>query len=142
MNSVKEIALCFCATAVFCAGISILNGKVLEKSGRYIMALIILCSIIGSVSAAKWEPGFLPQNVIESGENKTANAIGEHSAEYIVGNLLKENEITFEKITATVSKNAENGIVISEIEINGVSNPEKAREILRKTGIDCSVVFK
>ncbi len=140
MNSVKEIALCFCATAVFCAGVSVLSGKALEKSGRYIIALILLCSVIGTVSTANLSIDLLPQNTGEQ-ESISAAAISGFAAEYLIANLLSENQITFEKITATVSKNQDGGIVISEIEIKGATNPEKIRALLLGVGIDCGVIF-
>lgn len=141
MDSVRQIALSFCASAVFCAGVGVLNGKVLEKSGRYIIALILLCSVIGTLASADFSLGFLPENVPALGQSETAEDLSGYSAEYLIASLLKEKGISFEKISANVTKNEGGSIVISEITVFGADNPEAVKETLDACGIDCGVNF-
>lgn len=141
MNSVKEIALSFCASAVFCAGVGVLNGKVLQKSGRYIIALILLCSVIGTIASADFSLGVLPENVPALEQSETAEDLSGYSAEYLIASLLKEKGISFEKISAKVTKNEGGSIVISEITVIGAENPEAVKKTLDECGIDCGVSF-
>lgn len=140
MNGIREIALSFCASAVFCAGAGLIKGGVLEKSGRYIIALVMLCSIVSVIAGADFSFS-LPNINSASAEAQNVEEISGFAAEQLVGLYLSEKGAEFEKITATVTKNDENGIVISELLIEGATSPEEVERILIEAGIDCRVVF-
>jgi hypothetical protein len=141
VDSVKEIALTFCAAAVLLSGISLLGTSALEKSKRYIITLIMLCSVIGSVANAEFDFSLPDTDVFTASGEETAENISAYQAEYIVADLLKKEKIKYEKVTAKANKNQDGSIVINEITISGAEEREKILSVLRKTGIDCRVVF-
>lgn len=142
MNTIKEIALSFCASAIFCAGIGVLGGSALQKSGRYIIALIMLCSVVGTVAAADFELSFLPEASVSESEPNLSEDLSGYAAEQLVAGILREKGIDFQKITAEVTKNREGGIVINKLLISGAEDEKRVRDILGEIGIDCVVTFE
>lgn len=141
MESIRDIALTFCATSVFTAALTLLNGKVLEKSGRYIIALIMLCSVIGSLQKADFRLD-LPESTPASEETVQEISLSEYQAGYLVGQILKKSSVNFTNISAKATKNEDGSIVINEIVIEGVKDMESAASVLSASGIDCRVIFR
>ncbi len=141
MDSVREIALTFCSTAVFTSALCLINGKALEKSGRYIISLILICSVIGAVAKGDFEFSLPSAEAVTQGAD-TAEAICKYQAEYLVAEVLKENEIVFQNISAKATKNEDGSIIINEIEVEGVQEQEKTLKTLEEQGIDCRVIFR
>lgn len=142
MNTVKEIALSFCASAIFCAGIGVLGGDSLRKSGRYIVALIMLCSVVGAIASADIDLSFFSKTTASESEATSTEELSGYAAEQLISAFLKEKGIVFEKITAEATKNNEDGIVINKLVISGAREEEKIRGLLGEIGIDCVVTFE
>lgn len=142
MNTVKEIALSFCASAIFCAGIGVLGGDSLRKSGRYIVALIMLCSVVGAIASADIDLSFFSKTEASESEAASTEELSGYAAEQLISVFLKEKGIVFEKITAEATKNDEDGIVINKLVISGAREEEKIRGLLGEIGIDCVVTFE
>jgi hypothetical protein len=142
MNTVKEIALSFCASAIFCAGIGVLGGDSLRKSGRYIVALIMLCSVVGAIASADIDLSFFSKTKASESEAASTEELSGYAAEQLISVFLKEKGIVFEKITAEATKNDEDGIVINKLVISGAREEEKIRGLLGEIGIDCVVTFE
>lgn len=141
MNSIREIALTFCAAAVFTAALGMLNGRALQKSGRYIIALILLCSVIGAVA----NQGFSFDFAVETStakQNTAQISLCEYQAEILIGEILQKGGIGFQNITANATKSGDGSIIINEIEIETDDPQNKALEVLTEQGIDCKVVFR
>lgn len=137
MDSVKEIAMTFCAAAVMTAAIGLLGGNRLEKSVRYIIALTLICSVI-SVAVNKDFKFFISSTPNDTPSYNT-DSLYEYQAEYLIGDILGQRDIQFENITAKATKKEDGSIVINEIEISGCKQSQSAIEILRGIGIDCNI---
>lgn len=141
MDTVRDIAITFCASAVFTAAISLLHGRALEKSGRYIIALVLLCSVISAVAKGDFDFS-LPTAASAAQEYKGVSDLCEYQAEYIISNILKDNGIMYKNITAKATKNEDGSIIINEIQIEGVKEENSVRQVLTEQGIDCRVVIR
>ncbi len=140
MDTVREIAITFCAAAVFAAALSLLHGRALEKSGRYIIALILLCSVIGAIAKGDFNLSMPAFNSQEE-ESSAVTDICEYQAEYLVAGVLREKGVTFENILAKATKNEDGSIIINEIEVVGTTE-EQVIKALRTKGIDCRVICR
>lgn len=140
MGTVKEIALVFCATAVLLSGVSLLGSGALEKSKRYIIALVLLCSVLGSVVGADFDFTLPDLTNTEASANLSEN-MSAYQTEYLVAQLLNDAKIKYQKITAKANKNQDGSIIITEITVSGVEDEERAREAILSVGIDCRVAF-
>jgi hypothetical protein len=140
MDSIREIAFTFCTAAVFCAALSLVNGKSLEKSGRYIIALVLLCSVIGAISKGKVDIA-LPSISYGGIEYRGEEAVCQYQAEYIIKNLFDKKGVLYENISAKATKTQDGSIIINEIRIDGGKDKDKINEVLANEGIDCRVVF-
>lgn len=140
MGTVKEIALVFCATAVMLSGVSLLGSGALEKSKRYIIALVLLCSVLGSVVGADFDFTLPDLPNTEASANLSEN-MSAYQTEYLVAQLLNDAKIKYQKITAKANKNQDGSIIITEITVSGVEDEERARETILSVGIDCRVAF-
>lgn len=141
MDSVREIALTFCAAAVFTSALSLIYGKTLEKSGRYIIALILICSVIGAVAKGDFDFS-LPSNETALEESEAVAAMCEYQAEYLIADILRESGIAFENISAKATKKEDGSIIINEIELEGAGDEEQTLQALEAQGIDCRVIFR
>lgn len=140
MDKIREIALCFAGTAVFCSAAGLLCGNLLQKSSRYIIALVMLCSIVSAVFSGGFSfAAALPQ--AEEAPVYEELSLYEYQAEYLVGQLLSDEGIIYLDIRASANKTADGSIIISEIILSGVSDSSAARDILQKEGIDCRLSF-
>ncbi len=141
MDSVKEIVLTFCATTVFLAVINTLGGSSLEKSKRYIIALVMLCAILGSVAGARFDFSLPDHFESEIAISDSAEEFSVYQAEYLISELLRKSDLKFEKVLAKATKTEENSIVINEITLIGAEDKEGVLSELKKAGIDCRVIF-
>lgn len=141
MDSVREIALIFCSVSVLTAALSLLSGNALNKSMKYITALILLCSVVGGISETVFDLDF---NIDVSAETSTGTALSlsEYQAEVLIEQILKESTVEFSNISARATKMEDGGIIISEVTIKGVDNRDAAKTALEERGIDCMVIFE
>ena len=137
MNTVKEIAITFCAAAIITAAVSLIGATSLGGSLRYILSLGLICTVL-SVAVRGDFTFFYPtsQSVVAE---YNSNALYEKYAENIVGQILSKNGIPFKKIAAKATKNEDNSISINEIEIYGCEKSQEAKQALLDQKIDCSV---
>ena len=141
MNGIREIALSFCASAVFCAGAGMLGGGAIQKSGRYIFALIMLCSVVAAIASADINFDFFEHGQYEAAENASTEELSGFAAESLVADFLDKRGLKYEKIEAKVTKNGDGDIIINELKISGAQSPSAVEEALMDVGIDCRVVF-
>ncbi len=141
MDSVRELAVVFCAVSVLSGAIGILTGGAMEKSAGYILSLIFLASVITALAGADFN---LEIKVEQSAAASTKNeeAMSEYQAEYICAALLREKNIAFEKITATATKTEDGSIIINEIAIKGTDGGEEAVKAVRDCGICEKVILE
>lgn len=139
MEGVRQVTVIFCGAAVMAAALRLLCGNRLEKSGRYIIALIMLSAIITSVAGARIN--FSLPDIEASAPADAAVSLSEYQAERLVDALLKENNVTYGKIMAIATKSEGGGIIISEIRIEGAGEKDKILSVIRSAGIECAVVF-
>ena len=137
MNSVKEIAITFCAAAIITAAVSLIGTNSLAGSLRYVLALGLICSVL-SVAVNGDFTFFYPADKVEA-EQYSSNALYEKQAEIMVGEILEQNDISFKKITAKATKTEDGSIIINEIEISGCQKGPEAKEILIGKQIDCKI---
>ena len=132
MDSVRELAIVFCAVSVLTGAIGILSGGALEKSAGYILSLIFLASLVTALAGADFNIEIKAEEAI--GENaEYEEALSEYQAEYLAAALLSEKELPFEKITASATKTEDGSIIISEIVILGGN--EAAAKAVKESGI-------
>lgn len=141
LDSVKEIALIFCSAAVLSAAVGLLSGKALQKSMKYITALIMLCALLGGITGTVFDFNF---NISRFGEvsSDTAFSLSEYQAAFLVEEILSEKGIGFRNISAKATKTEDGGIIISEVRIKGADDEQSACAALEENGIDCRVVFE
>lgn len=141
MEHIRNIAIAFCAAAIFTGAVGLLSGRTLEKSIRYITALILLCTVLTSIVGADWN---LEVNSPDTKvpKTETLEALSIYEAEYLITELLRQHTVNFEKITVTSTKTEDDCIIINEIAIKGADDRKKTESALKSAGIDCRVVFK
>lgn len=141
MSTVKELAIFFCAVSVMCGAFNLLAGKTLEKSFKYILALIFLSVMVSAI--ANLDINFsIKTNANAIKENQNVIAMSSYQAEYLIGEALSKTNIKYSKISAKANKEEDNGIVINEIIISGASDVELARSVILDLGICETVKFE
>ncbi len=134
MDSIKELATVFCAVCLLSGGLGLLVGGKLRKSAGYILSLILLLSVVGAL--AKTDLDFNIEQKTEAALSEGyEEAMSEYQAEYIAGTLLREAQISYEKVSASANKNPDGGIIINEIIIKGASNTAEAARIIKQSGL-------
>lgn len=141
MTTVKELAIFFCAASVMCGAFGLLAGKTLEKSFKYILALVFLSVMVSAVTNFNFSFK-MPVSASNETQNETALNLSSYQAEYLTGVLLNENGIIFSGVEAFANKVEDGGIVISKINIYGATETEKARQIILDSGICETVNFE
>ena len=137
MNTIKDVAFTFCVTAVVAAAVGMLCGNRLEKSMRYIISLMLICSVLSVVVGKQLK--FFSNDDSRDAVSYDMKPLYEYQAEYLVADMLKKAGIECENIKANATKQENDSIVINELELIGCKNPEKAIKLLRETGIDCDI---
>lgn len=141
MDSVRELAIVFSAVAVLTGAIGILTGGALEKSAGYILSLIFLASVISAFAGGNFNIELkMEQAISENTDNE--ERISEYQAEYICAEILKEQGITFEKITASANKTEDGSIIISEIRIKGAGESNDAVKAVEESGLCKKVILE
>ena len=141
MSGVKEIVTFFCAVSVMCGAFNLLSGKTLDKSFKYILALIFLCVIVSSFTKADFK-FTLPKSVTAANTDNNVIAMSNYQAEYIIGELLEENNIKYTKISCSANKLEDGGIVINEIVLSGVTEKEEAKALILNLKVTKTVKFE
>ena len=141
MSTIKELVTCFCAVSVMCGAFNLLAGKTLEKSFKYVLALIFLCVIVSSITKIDINFNFkkAKETLLES---QGVIDMSEYQAEYIIGELLNKNNIKYTEILATAYKLSDGSIVINEIKLIGVDNIPKAEELILNSNVTKTVKFE
>lgn len=143
MESVKEIAVIFCAVCVAAGGFQLMSSGALEKSAGYILSLILLTTLITAVSGADIKLDFSGTGEAVSEETVAgAEAISEYQAEYICAKLLEEKGIEYEKISAEATKTEDGSIIINKITIKGADKSSQAAEAVISSGLTDTVEMK
>lgn len=141
MSTVKELAIFFCAASVMCGAFNLLAGKTLEKSFKYVLALIFLSVMVSAI--ANLDINFKVQtNASTTVQEENVIEMSSYQAEYLTGQLLNKMNIKYSKISAKANKVEDTGIVINEIIISGASDVELARTIIIDSGICETVKFE
>ena len=88
MESIKVFVMIFCTCAVMIGGMKLLLGGVLEDSGKYILALILVVTTAGALTNIK--VSFKEQNteITKSAEN-TAEEMVSYQAEFLIKELFE-----------------------------------------------------
>lgn len=141
MSSIKELVTCFCAVSVMCGAFNLLAGKTLEKSFKYILALIFLCVVVSSFTKMDLKFNFKKSTVTASYSQSVID-MSEYQTEYIIGELLNKNNIKYTEISATAYKLSDGSIVINEIKLIGVDNISLAEELILNSNVTKTVKFE
>ncbi len=121
--------------------IGILAGGALEKSAGYILSLIFLASVVSALAGGNFNIELKTEQAIaQNSENE--EKISEYQAEYICAEILREQDITFEKITATANKTEDGSIIISEIRIKGAGDRDEAVKAVEESGLCKKVILE
>ncbi len=141
MESIRNLAIIFCAVCVMSGGLRLFSGEQLQKSADYILALILLTSIIAAVMNADFSFNISSEDIVAEASVGEI-AISEYQAEYITARLLEEKEIEYEKIVAKANKSEDGSIVISKITITGAKEGERAVAAVKELKLTSTVVLE
>lgn len=141
MDSVREIAIIFCAAAVLSGAVNFLVGGTMQKSVKYITALILLVSVTAGIVRADWDFEISDFAETDSVEAAAEVSLCEYQAEYMIKEIFDKNAVEYKEIQTEATKLEDGSIIINEITVKGADNKEKAAELLASLGIDCRVVF-
>lgn len=141
MSTVKELAIFFCAVSVMCGAFNLLAGKTLEKSFKYVLALIFLSVMVSAIT--NLDVNFsIKRNATATKEDQRVIEMSSYQAEYLTGEILNKMNIKYSKISAKANKVEGTGIVINEIIIKDASDVELARTTIIDSGICETVKFE
>ncbi len=141
METVKVFVAVFCTCAVMVGGMKLLLGGVLEDSGKYILALILVVTTVGALTdiniSIKSQKPYISQET-----DNNAEALICYEAEFLIKELFKSNNVSFEKIEVKTTKTKEDGIVISEVIIYEPEPEKMAKDLILKGQIAQKVTVK
>ena len=141
MEGINTFVSVFCVTAVMIGGIKLLLGGVLEESGKYILAIILLTVTVAAIANTNISLKANKRETISKTSDYSENLFA-YETEYVIKNLLKENGINFKKIDIKTTKNKDGDIVISEVVVFGAEEKEKTVNLIMKTIITQKVTVK
>ena len=141
MESIKVFVIVFCTCAVMIGGMKLLLGGVLEDSGKYILALVLIVTTAGALTDINLSFNEQKPEVTESAEN-TAEEMISYQAEFLIKELFENNDITYKKIKVKTNKSKEGGIVISEVIIYEPDPASKAVSLIESNQIAQKVTVK
>ena len=141
MSGITEIVAFFCAASVMCGAFNILAGKTLEKSFKFVLALIFLSIMVSSFAKVDFKLN-IPKSVSAIAESENVLALSSYQAEYIIRSLLDEKNIKYTKISVLANKEEDGGIVINEILVSGAEETETIRELILNLNITETVKFE
>ena len=141
MESIKVFVIVFCTCAVMIGGMKLLLGGVLEDSGKYILALVLIVTTAGALTDINLSFNEQKPEVTESAEN-TAEEMISYQADFLIKELFENNDITYKKIKVKTNKSKEGGIVISEVIIYEPDPASKAVSLIESNQIAQKVTVK
>lgn len=141
METIKVFVAVFCTCAVMVGGMKLLLGGVLEDSGKYILALILVVTTVGALT--NMDISF--KNVkpeVESETDTNAQALVCYETEYLIKELFKNNSVSYKKIQVKTTKTKDNSIVISEVIIYEPEPIDRAVDLIHINQIAQKVTVK
>ena len=129
MNYLNSFLMSFCVSAIFIGAVFLIcpSGK-MSKPVKYILTLVFTVVIITSVTNKNLNfdfSGFETPTVDTDGEELKIQ-----SAEYVLGEVLRQNGVNFSKITVCTTKAEDSSIVISKVIIFSQERDEKILDAL------------
>lgn len=114
INELKNMALGFCAAAVFLGALSFFapSGN-MKKPVKYAFSLVFLLFCTGLFSVFGKFSGKIPETPAVQADT----GISESYAEYLCEAVMKDAGLSYKKITVKTNINENGGIYISEIRI-------------------------
>ena len=129
MSYLNSFLMSFCVSAIFIGAVFLIcPGGKMSKPVKYILTLVFTVVIITSVSNKNFDLDFSDFKV------PTVDTDGEElkiqSAEYVLGEVLRQNGVNFSKITVCTTKAEDSSIVISKVIIFSQERDEKILDAL------------
>lgn len=129
MSYLNSFLMSFCVSAIFIGAVFLIcPGGKMSKPVKYILTLVFTVVIITSVSNKNFDLDFSDFKV------PTVDADGEElkiqSAEYVLGEVLRQNGVNFSKITVCTTKAEDDSIVISKVIVFSQESQDKILDAL------------
>ena len=141
METVKVFVAVFCTCAVMIGGMKLLLGGVLEDSGKYILALILVVTTVGALTNIDISVKTDSLKILEKTDNN-ADALISYETEYLIKELFKKENVTYKKIHVKTTKTDDGSIVISEVIIYEPKPIERAEDLIITNQIAPKVTVK
>lgn len=141
METVKVFVTVFCTCAVMVGGMKLLLGGVLEESGKYILALILVVTTVGALTNINISLKDQKPEIFEKTDNN-AEALILYETEYLIKELFNEEKVTYKKIDIKTNKTQDGSIVISEVIIYEAEPQTKAKALILENKIAPKVTVK
>lgn len=126
------MSLCACLVAYGILGFL----KPERSTGKITRFVCALCFLISLCNALFLSESSLPSFSLPAASDIDYSAVSNEALEEAVGQMLKNNGISFEKISVSSSENGDGGIYINEIAVYGTDSPERCRELIKdNTGL-------
>ncbi len=141
METIKVFVTVFCTCAIMIGGMKILLGGILEDSGKYILALIMVVTTVGALTNI--DISFKTNKTeISNKTEENAEALTSYETQYLIKELFKKENVTFKKIEIKTTKTEDGGIVISEVIIYEPEPVERAKDLINSNQIAQKVTVK
>ena len=129
MSYLNSFLMSFCVSAIFIGAVFLIcPGGKMSKPVKYILTLVFTVVIITSVSNKNFDLDFSDFKV------PTVDTDGEElkiqSAEYVLGDVLRQNGVNFSKITVCTTKAEDDSIVISKVIVFSQESQDKILDAL------------
>lgn len=129
MSYLNSFLMSFCVSAIFIGAVFLIcPGGKMSKPVKYILTLVFTVVIITSVSNKNFDLDFSDFKV------PTVDTDGEElkiqSAEYVLGEVLRQNGVNFSKITVCTTKAEDDSIVISKVIVFSKESQDKILDAL------------
>ena len=141
METIKVFVAVFCTCAVMVGGMKLLLGGVLEDSGKYILALILVVTTVGALTNIDISFKNIKPEITEETDTN-AQALVCYETEYLIKELFKNNSVSYKKIQVKTTKLKDNSIVISEVIIYEPEPIDRAVDLIRINQIAQKVTVK
>ena len=141
METIKVFVTVFCTCAVMVGGMKLLLGGVLEDSGKYILALILVVTTVGALTNINISLKSQKPEIFEKTDNN-AEALILYETEYLIKELFNEEKVTYKKIDIKTNKTKDGSIVISEVIIYEAEPQTKAKALILENKIAPKVTVK
>lgn len=128
METVKQAALGICFAAVLTGALyTVSPDGVMNRKMKYITGLLMLFCIVSPF--LKINLGALP-SAPDHTVTYNAGEMLSAQAEYIIGEALRAENITFSSIEVTTDISQSGDISIISVSVAGASEPQRAKEII------------